>query len=198
MSHVFTEGDLNGYLRDLDKSVDRRLQEWDRDEFLSLPEEELIKKLTKALSVDCPVLLRDQVEQLPVQERTVDGQRVVQFGLAVPFEGSRNLLHYIPPGVDVTPNWNCTIHNYPSELRITKEVTAEESASAAAYLTQVLDDIERVLEHTRREVTAYNDQVQAALPAQVATRRAELAAIRDAQQKLGFPVRQERRSSRNW
>lgn len=198
MSYVFTEGDLNGYLRDLDKSVDRRLQGWDRDEVLSMPEEELVEQLAKVMSVDCPVLLRDQVEQLPAQERTLDGQRVVQYGLIVPLEGSQNLLYYIPPGVDVTPNWNCTIHNYPSELHITKEVPAEESASASAYLTQVLDDIDGVLEHTRREVTAYNDQLRAALPVRVATRRAELAAIRDAQQQLGFPIREMRRSSRNW
>lgn len=114
MDEVFARGDLSGYLRDLDRSADRQLNEWDSEEFVSLPEDELLSRVAEKLRLEVPRLLLDQAEQLPASGRTVDSQRLIRLEIAVPFEGRRDLLWYVPAGLDA--DWNRGLRGLAGQL----------------------------------------------------------------------------------
>ena len=203
---LFSSGDLQITLEARLRRARQAVDEWNPDQLLATAEADVIEYLVAEYSVACPVLHRDQTEQLPVSEeiRPVAGMfsgetyqyRMTKIVIAVPFDGEKEVFRlrasqasFNPPQAEVREG----------ELRLTWTGDAAASGDAAAirrHFDGQLDRIEQHLSWSRGDIDRYNASIRPLVSSAVAERKAKLLADRQMEAGLGFPVRQRRDASR--
>jgi len=177
------------------QAVGRQLQNWDADDLLNTPEEEISERLVREGTVHCPRLLTDQAEMLDATEVDMDymdfgerrTRRVTRMVLAVPFEGER---------VIFTLRADTSSSNPPRVLRLNAHelhlVVDDPPADGAQLRAQFDDQIAKIEQHlawSRSQIDRHNQRVRDELPKLVAERREQLLATRKLQSDTGYPTR---------
>jgi hypothetical protein len=197
---LFSSGELRLNLENRLQLARRAVDEWEPEQLLATAEADVIDYLVGENSADCPVLHRDQIEQLPVSEEVQSARgmfsgetfqrRVTKIEVAVPFDGEKNVFRlrastfsFNPPRVEVRQG----------ELRLkwTNEPQgAGDPAAIRRHFDAQLDKIEEYLAWSRGDIDKFNADLRAQTSGAVATRKAKLLADRQLEAGLGFPVRQ--------
>jgi hypothetical protein len=199
---LFRSGDLSMSLAVEQGKALKAIEDWDPDQFLATAEADVIDYLVAKHSVDCPVLDRDGIEQLPISEevRTVRGsssgfydesirRRMTKVVLVVPFTGEKDVFKLHP-----SRSWSpARAQVREGELRLTWTGDPQFGLDAAVirhHFDGVIDSIDSTLSAARSDIERYNATLRAGLTSAVAERRAKLLADRQVEAGLGFPVRQ--------
>ncbi len=189
-----------GTLRAQQESARQAVYDWNADQLLATAEADVVEYVVQKYSLPCPVLQRDQIEQLPVSEEVgpardefsgvIYERRVTKIVIAVPFEGEEDIFKLRPSQFGLsTP----TAEIRKGELRLTWTSGQRASADPEAvrrYFDGQLDRIEQLLGWARNDVDRHNRDLRAQVSSAVAERRAKLLADRQLEAGLGFPVRQ--------
>jgi hypothetical protein len=199
---LFTSGDMLGTLRAQQESAHQAVYDWNADQLLATAEADIIEYVVAKYSIPCPVLHRDQIEQLPVSEDTGTARdafsgmtyqrRVTKIVIAVPFDGEEDVFKLRPSQFGLsTP----AAEIRKGELRLSW--TSDQGTRADAdsekvrlYFDGQLDRIEQLLGWARADVERYNRDLRVQVRSAVAERRAKLLADRQLETGIGFPVRQ--------
>jgi hypothetical protein len=199
---LFTSGDMLGTLRAQQESARQAVYDWNADELLATAEADIIEYVVAKYSIPCPVLHRDQIEQLPVSEDTGTARdafsgmtyqrRVTKIVIAVPFDGEEDVFKLRPSQFGLsTP----AAEIRKGELRLSwasdQGTRADvDSEKVRRYFDGQLDRIEQLLGWARADVERYNRDLRVQVRSAVAERRAKLLADRQLEAGIGFPVRQ--------
>jgi hypothetical protein len=196
---LFNSGDLTTTLQGRQHQARKAITDWDPDQLLATAEADIAEYLVSKYSVECPVLHRDRIEQLPVSEevRPARGmftaepypQRMTKIVIAVPFDGEEDVFNlaastrtYNPPRGQVRPG----------ELRLTwlgAQGSSREPGAVRQHFDNELDKIEQFLGWARGDIDRHNASVQALVSSSVPQRKAALLADRQLEASLGFAVR---------
>jgi hypothetical protein len=194
----FTDGNLSDALQARQRQASRAVEEWEPDKLLATAEADVVEYLVAEYSVACPVLHRDQAQQLPVSEEVaqlrgwideVYERRLTKIVIAVPFDGEPDVFKYRPSTMTTNPPEGEVLEG---ELRVTwmGEGTAVNAAAVRQRLDSVLDKVEQYLSWSGGDIERYNTSLRTLITSQVAQRRAKLLADRNLETGIGFPVRQ--------
>ena len=74
-----TAGDLSSALQARQREPSKAIEEWEPDKLLATAEADVVEYLIAEYSVACPVLHRDQAEQLPVSEEVAQLPRFLEW-----------------------------------------------------------------------------------------------------------------------
>jgi hypothetical protein len=203
---LFASGDLQMTLEAQRRQAGQAVDEWDPEQLLATAEADIIEYLVAKYSVACPILHRDQTEQLPVSEevRPVAGMfsgetyqcRMTKIVIAVPFDGEKDVFKLRASQSSLNPPCG---EVREGELRLTWTGDAQASADAAAirrHFDGQLDKIEQHLSWARGDIGRYNANLCTLASSAVAERKAKLLADRQLEAGLGFPVRQRADAAR--
>lgn len=192
---LFASGYLDQALSATLDKARRRLADWDPDTLLKTPEHDVIETLVDEASVQCPQLLRDQVEMLEPAEAV---RPFVQFGeqferrvavltLVVPYEGERPVFL-----VRASRRQLVTIEVAlltDSELHLTVEGAITDGAQVRQRFDEQMDRIATHLDWARADIEQHNTMVRNTIPDLVSARRGELLSVRQVQSEIGYPMR---------
>jgi hypothetical protein len=151
-----------------------------------------------AHSVACPKLRRDEAHLLPISEQTQTfkdpfgdrmTRRMTQPTLVVPYDGEKIVFSmrasqssFNPPRADVADG----------ELRLTWLGQDADAGAVRAHFDRELDEIERHLSWSQRDIDTHNQTIRTTTPDLVSQRRAKLFRDRELEAGIGFPI--QRRS----
>jgi hypothetical protein len=196
---LFTSGDMLRTLGAQQESARQAVYDWNADQLLATAEADLIEYVVGKYSISCPVLHRDQIEQLPVSEEVGSARdafsgltyqrRVTKILIAVPFDGEEDVFRLRPSQFGLsTP----AAQVLKGELRLTW--TSDQGANAdheavRRYFDGQLDRIEQLLGWARADVDRHNRDLRVQVSSAVAERKAKLLADRQLEAGIGFPVR---------
>ena len=202
---LFAVGDLGMALAAQQDKARQAIDKWDPEQLLATAEADVIEYLLAEYSVACPVLHRDQIEQLPVSEevQSVPGwpcesyrQRMTKIVIAVPFDGDKEVFKLHPGNFTLNPP---SADVREGELRLTRAGDVQASASPDAIKTFFdgrLDTIEQHLSWARADIGRYNANLRTLVRSGVTQRKARLLADRKLEASLGYPVRERPDASR--
>ncbi|MFD6638928.1 hypothetical protein ACFWDN_24315 [Micromonospora chalcea] len=180
------------------KTVMDALNAWDPDNFLALPDADLITELVDLGAVECPELHSDQwyLEEKPIEvERVMDDwvrgrirRRVTQYTVRVPFSGhpapfSMKASRYFDPPIAGR------VDESARELVVVWEGTRPAPAEIERWFEERLDRIKESLGFARADINAHNGNLLNQIPQWVAQRRARLLADRQVHANIGIPIR---------
>lgn len=188
-------GYLDAGLEATTKAMADFLQNWDADDLLKAPVDDVIDQLIDRGSVRCPTLLVDEAwmpEPAEVKQEFMDfgrrlTRRVTRLELVVPFEGEK---------VIFTLRANSSTFNAPSvlrlderELRLVIDGPPDNPAQVKTTFDRQIEDIEKYLSWSRDQIERHNQKIKSQVPEMVATRRNQLLATRNLQAQIGYPIR---------
>jgi hypothetical protein len=197
---LFTAGDMLRTLQAQQESARQAVYDWNPDHLLATAEADVIEYLVGKYSIPCPILHRDQIEQLPVSDDVEPARdvffdatyqrRVTKIMIVVPFDGEEDVFKLRPSQYGLsTP----TAQVQKGELRLTwtgDQGTSAEPAAVRRYFDGQLDRIEQLLGWARTDLDRHNAGLRALVSSAVAERKAKLLADRHLEAGIGFPVRQ--------
>jgi len=195
---LFRKKDLRLALEATARKLRDDLLAWNPDELLALPEADVADHLVVTHSVACPKLRRDKAHLLPISEQTQTvkdpfgdrmTRRMTQLTLVVPYDGERIVFSmrasqssFNPPRANVTDG----------ELRLTWLGQDANAGAVRAHFDRELDEIERHLSWSQRDIDTHSQTIRTTTPDLVAQRRAKLLRDHQLEAGIGFPV--QRRS----
>jgi hypothetical protein len=199
---LFSSGrlnDLSGTLSDIlgktTQAVAQRLQNWDADELLNTPVDDVVSFLVDLGSVQCPQVdtgaayLLDPTE---VEHEYMDfgrrlKRRVVRLVLVVPFDGEKNIFTLRADTFSMASPQVLRLRD--QELHLAIDNPPNDPAAVKAAFDGQIADINKCLEWSRQQITLHNQQIRNEVPGMVARRREQLLATRNLQAQIGYPVR---------
>jgi hypothetical protein len=197
---LFSSGDLRMTLEAQQQRARQAVDSWEPEEFLATAEADIADYLVAEYSVACPVLHRDQIEQLPVSEEVrsaadmfpgeTSRRRATKIVIAVPFGGDTEVFRLRASTFSFNP---ARVEVREGELRLkwTDDTqVAQDGSAIRRYFDGQLDKIEEQLSWSRGDIDGYNADLRATVSTAVAERKARLLADRQLEEGLGFPVRQ--------
>lgn len=197
---LFSSGDLTGALEAKQREARQAIVGWDPDQLLATAEADIAEYLMSKYSVQCPVLRRDRIEQLPVSEEVQSArgvftgsayqQRMTKIVIAVPFDGEEDVFKcsastrtFNPPRGQVRPGELCLTW-------IGGQTSNREPAAVRQHFDNELDKIEQFLGWARGDIDRHNATLSTLVSSSIAQRKAQLLADRQLEAGLGFAVRQ--------
>jgi hypothetical protein len=197
---LFCSGDLTSALEARQREARQAIADWDPDQLLATAEADVAEYLVSEYSVQCPVLHRERIEQLPVSEevRPARGmftgeqyqQRVTKIVIAVPCDGEEDVFKFSASTRTFNPPRGQV---QPGELRLTwfgDQPSNPEPAAVRQHFDNELDKIEQFLGWARGDIDRHNANLRSLVSSSIAQRRAKLLADRQLEAGLGFAVRQ--------
>lgn len=199
---LFSAGPLNdlrsslaGALGKTARDMADRLQNWDPDELLKTPVEDIIDRLVDKGSVQCPRLLVDDaflLEPTEVQREFVDfgrrhTRRVTRLVLVVPFEGEKSVFTLRADQFSTNPPRVLQLQD--QEIHLAIDDPPGDPAKVRANFDEQIANIDKYLGWSRRQIELYNQQIRDEVPGMVAKRRDQLLATRNLQAQVGYPIR---------
>jgi hypothetical protein len=188
-------GHLDIGLQQTTRVMTKQLQDWDPDNLLKTPVDDVIERLVDKGSVGCPRLLTDQAwmpEPTEVKQEYMDfgeryTRRVTRLVLVVPFEGEKEVFTLRPNQFSTTrPR---VLYLRDSELHLAIDRPPDNPAQVKAAFDKQIKEIEEYLTWSREQIEQHNHQVQSQVPELVAKRRDQLLATRNLQAQIGYPIR---------
>ncbi|MGH3761321.1 hypothetical protein [Actinophytocola sp.] len=191
---LFVGGDLSGRLEELRRRAHQRLMDGDPDELLAKPEADITEGLLGITGLECPTLRQTDAyllhpTEVSQQFREFDEvytRRVTRFTLVVPFDGDPEVFKlrassrsFNPPQADVHGN----------KLHIFSHPAGGDAAQVKSNFDTQLDEIERYLGWSRRDLEQHRQAMEAEIPKLVADRRSKLLADRELHANIGFPIK---------
>lgn len=186
--------------------VREAIDQWNPEQLLATAEADIIDYLMDEYSVACPVLHRDQIEQLPVSEEVQSARgmfsgeayerRVTKIEVAVPFDGETDVFRLRASTFSLNP---IRVEVREGELRLKWTNHVQGTGDPAAirhHFDGQLDKLEEQLSWSRKDIEQYNASLRPLVTAAVAERKAKLLADRQLEAGLGFPVRQRADASK--
>lgn len=187
-------GDLGGYLQHQLSQIEKEVEAWDPDTFLTLPEGDIIEHFVGKFMVEAVVLDRAGIQAEPSQEiytTKASGEeegRILQtlITIAIPYAGDPDLF-FLRPTTSAAP--------FPSgrvvegELRLAWLGDSEDPRGFKQALDEQITAVEEHLARSKDEVGAYNRDVQARIQQKVQGRKKALLDNRHLEAAIGFPVR---------
>jgi hypothetical protein len=195
---LFTAGNLSSALEARQRQARKAVEEWEPDKLLATAEADVVEYLIAEYSVACPVLHRDQAQQLPVSEEVVQlrswidevyERRQTKIAIAVPFDGEPDVFKYRPSTLTSSPP-RAEVHDGELHVAWTGEGPAADPATVRQNLDSQLDKIEQYMSWSRGDIERFNAGLRTLITSLVAERRAKLLADRNLEAGIGFPVRQ--------
>ncbi|WP_132117041.1 hypothetical protein [Actinocrispum wychmicini] len=188
-------GNLDDGLRSTTQAMVELLQNWDPDNLLKTPVEDVIERLLDNGSVRCPTLLVDQAwmpEPTEVNQDFVNfgrhyTRRVTRLVLVVPFDGEKIVFTLRANRWSSNPPRVLRLADH--ELHLVIDGPPDNPVQVKEAFDEQIEKIEQHLSWSREQIEQHNQQVQAELPAMVAKRRDQLLATRNLQAEIGYPIR---------
>jgi hypothetical protein len=189
---------LAAFLGKTAQAVAQRLHNWNADELLNTPVDDVVEQLVDMGSVECPNLLLDDAFMLEPTE--VDQQyrdwgevrtrRVTRFVLVVPFEGEKNVFELRPDQFTNMPPQVLRLQAH--EIRLVIDNPMNDPAAIKGAFDAQIATIEQYLGWSRWQIELHNRGLRDRVPGMVASRRDQLLATRNLQAEIGFPVRRRK------
>ncbi len=195
---LFTAGDLSSALQARQRGASKAVEEWEPEKLLATAEADVVEYLIAEYSVACPVVHRDQAQQLPVSEDVVQvrgwidevyDRRQTKIVIAVPFDGEPDVFKYRASTQTTNPPRG-EVHDGELHVAWTGEGSEVNATAVRQHLDSQLDKIEQYLSWSRGDIERYNANLRTLITSEVAQRRAKLLADRNLEAGIGFPVRQ--------
>jgi hypothetical protein len=193
---LFARGNLRETLATTVQAMNNKLHQWNHDALLNAAEADVIEQLLDEAILECPTLLRDKAEMLPMTEVVQRGvsqftgrpveRRVMQFTLIVPFTGWSAVFNLQADQFTMNPPQVAAVKD--SELHLTLEGVTDAPQVWAGF-NQTLDEIEKHLAWSRTQIDGHNQATRGSAPGLVAARRKTLLDARNMQAEIGFPIR---------
>lgn len=193
---LFASRDLRTELEDTFRAVVGHIAQIPPDQILKTPDQVIIEGLVREASADCPQLEVNQVEALPVVERS---EVVGQYG------DGRPVTHEVPRWMFVVPfaGDSRIFRSRPSQSRGVRPVALDvrenelelfvdgriEPDHIRRDLAAQIQSIQQQLNWAQVDCERHNAQLRADVPGLVRQRREEVQAMRDTQAQVGFPIR---------
>lgn len=197
---LFRSGDLASALEAKQREALQAIASWDPDQLLAAAEADIAGYLMGKYSVQCPVLHRDRIEQLPVSEevRPARGmftggtyqQRMTKIVITVPFDGEEDVFKASASTATSNPPRGQVRQG---ELRLTwlgDQNSGREPAAVRQHFDSELDKIEQFLGWARGDIDRQNASLSALVSSSIAQRKVRLLADRQLEAGIGFAVRQ--------
>jgi hypothetical protein len=199
---LFSRDNLNGYFEKRVVSARQAIKEWDPDELLTTPAQDVIDYIWAEHAVDLPILQRTGIEALPAEEGHIQvangfgGQRpmaVITRRFVVPIQGDPQILLYKastwssnPPRGSVTRFDDSHGELYfRQQAPLGQEMTAQQIDTA---LHSYLDRIDACIEFARPDHQGFFSRLRDVVNS-LHDRRARLLRERETEAALGYPVR---------
>lgn len=172
-----------------------RVQDWDPDDLLNTPVDDLTDYLVNAALVECPQLSlgdRYMLDSIEVDKDFMDfgerlTRRVTRLVLVVPFDGEGRMFGLRADQFSTVAPTVLDLGEHEIQIAIDdppRDATAVRSAfdGQIANITQYLD-------WSRRPIEAHNALARNDIPEMVNRRRQELLDTRSLQAEIGFPIK---------
>jgi hypothetical protein len=168
--------------------IREELEEWDSERWLATTEADIVEYLLARHAIVCPVLHREQAEQLPV---SVDDDGLTRLVMAVPFDGDARVFY-------IQVHNGLAWHELPQaqvekgELRLTWVGSTRGDVDPAPMLREFglrLDMVERQLSTLRPDIAEANINLSDWVTTEIASARERLLRDRKLEAGLGVPVR---------
>lgn len=206
---LFHGGELRTHLQARLFDARKTLENWEPDHLLQMPEHDIVEQFTRSFEVECPTLLRDQIQALPSQEgysHFRDGfgdeirQRIVVRRFVISFTGDTNVFALQASSFNLNPPRGkiASASGGADELQISLQAFQGQIADPGQIRQAVhaeLDKIDQHLNWARADIATYGKQLRLIIN-EVGTRKAEILRERNLQADIGFSVRQRSDASR--
>lgn len=188
-------GGLADRLHKTGEAVAQRLQNWNADDLLNTPADDVVDELTALASVRCPELLAADaylLESTEVDQQYRDWgeirtRRVTRFVLVVPYEGNKDVFTLRADRWSTAPPEVLELRD--GELRLAIDDPPADATAVRARFDDQIQKIESYLVWSREQIETHNRQIRGELPRMVGRRREQLLAARNLQAEIGYPVR---------
>jgi hypothetical protein len=195
-------GRLSDVLGQTALAVAQRLRNWDPDDLLNTPVDDVVARLLDLSAVQCPYLRADEAFMLEPSE--VDQQftdfgerytrRVTRLVLVVPFEGDKDIFGLRANTSSTMPPQVLRLQDH--EIHLAIDNPSNDPAAIRAAFDKQIANIEHYLSWSCQEIDQHNQQMRNEVPGMVAQRREELLATRSLQAQIGYPVRRRQDADR--
>jgi len=188
-------GYLDASLGETARATVKQLHNWNPDDLLKMPVDDVIGKLVDQGSARCPRLLTDQAWMPEPTEITQESmefgerytRRVIRLVLVVPFEGEKVV--FTLRANQFTLNPPRVVRLEESELHLAIDGPPDNPEQVKAAFDKQLATIEQHLAWSRQQIEQHNQQIRADVPGMVGKRREQLLATRNLQAQIGYPIR---------
>ncbi|UOX88376.1 hypothetical protein MUY14_42970 [Amycolatopsis sp. FBCC-B4732] len=192
---LFWQGDLDDALRQTAQAMAEHLQNWNADDLLKTPVDDVIARLIDMGSVRCPTLLIDQAwmpEPAEVHENFEQfgrryTRRMTRLTLVVPYDGEKII--FTLRANRYTANPPRVLQLRDGEVRLALDGSPGDAAQVKSALDQQIAKLEEHLTWSRTQIDQHNQRIEAEVPTLVTKRREEQLAVRNLQAEIGFPIR---------
>ncbi len=190
-----TSGTLADVLGQTVQAVTQRLQNWNPDELLNTPVDDVVEYLVDEGSVRCPQLRVGDAYQLDSEEVDQEFEdfgrrltrRVVRLVLVVPFDGDKDVFTLRADMFSMAPPQVLQLQD--GEVHLAIDNPPKDPAAIRAGFNGQVDAIEKCLAWSQQQIDAHNQYLRDQVPGMVARRREELLATRNLLAEIGFPIR---------
>jgi hypothetical protein len=193
---LFTDHDLRDNLDRTFRAVVNHIDQIRPDRILSAADQEIIEGLLEDASANCPELLVDKAEGLPVTEFSEavgeygDGRlitrQVPRWRIVVPFTGDSCIFRSRPS--QYTSSRPSALDVRDNELELFVDGRMNPIKIRRIFDAQI-EGIQKHLAWAQRDCEWHNGRLRADVPGLVRQRREQVNEMRETQAKIGFTIR---------
>jgi hypothetical protein len=178
------------------RAVVRHVARIPADQILAADDEHIVQGLLREARADCPELLTDAIESLPMMEYSQDiglygdgtsiARQVPRYRIVVPFTGDTRILRSRPSQTSLAHPVALDLREHELELFVDGQQPPEQ---VRASFDAQIDAIERYLSWARVDCDTHNRRLAADLPGLVRARREQVQVFRATEATVGYPLR---------
>lgn len=207
MRSLFRDQPLADYCAQRRAQLAREVSDWDPEDLLATPDQEIIDYLVSSYSVTCPVLhpgngwsTEPETVSLPVSspipgfavrgqpERRVPGTKIT---IIIPYDGDEEVFFRRPnPFTHISRPLGAEVH--PGQIRLTWQQDQRrplDPDQIHAYVDEQLTALQHNLAESARDLDMSNREIAAFAARQVSARKARMQQERAATARLRYPVK---------
>jgi len=189
---------LSGLLGRKGSAVAEHLRDWDPDDLLNTPAQDVIDQLVAIGTVNCPRLLADEehihlLEPTEITQEYIEfdrrmTRRVMRFTLVVPYVDGQREIFLLRASQD-TYNPLVALLLNDHELYLNIDNPRGDPEAIKAMFDAMIAEIEEHLSWSRRDIDTHNRWIRDEVPPAVEKRREELLAARNLQSQIGYRIK---------
>jgi len=209
MRNLFQERPLADYCALRRAELEKTLRDWNPNELLATPDQEIIDYLVSAYSITCPLLRPKDGESTEPEDvdlpsyspipgtafgsrgqplRHVPGTRITTI---IPYDGDEEVF-YLRPNPFTSTSRSLDVEIRPGEIRIAWQQPERDGLDPGkinAYVDEQLSALQHYLAQSARDIDMSNREIAALAAGKVAARKVQLQQQWGAAAGLRYPVR---------
>jgi hypothetical protein len=200
---LFTGPDLKSELEQTFRAVLRHIARIRPEDILSTPDSVIIGGLLHEASANCPRLVTENIEKLPMEEYTETigaygddfsaiTRQVPRWRFVILFVGDFRVFRSKSTQYSLNPPTVLDLRDTELELFVDGQLNASQIHNA---LQAQIDNIQQQLSYAGADCEQHNARLRKDVPAMLHQRREQVQALRDTQAQIKFPIRHRSGSS---